>query len=172
MPTEQPSTALRAVQIGGVAKAVLLQRLAAAQVQINPAGQQLFADGRFRTAAQPERILVQQISVAGLGLAGGGQMAEILDAAAQRGLKPCPLELAAHLRLLLRDQDEGALGFAPTRYRAPPGAITVVSAPLCEDDELPKGFYLRRIEGTLWLRGYWSWAGHVRQPEEQLVFAS
>ncbi|WP_374438120.1 hypothetical protein [Inhella sp.] len=69
------------------------------------------------------------------------------------------------------DQAEGALGFAPTRHQSPPGAIRVVSAPLCEDDEVPKGFYLRRIEGVLWLRGYWSSADHVRQPDEQLVFA-
>lgn len=172
MPFEPPQPALRSVQIGGVNKAELLRRLAAAQVQLNAAGQQLFADDRFGTAAQPEQVLVRQISVAGLGLADGGRMAQILDAAARRGLGPCPLELAPHLRLLLLDQQEGALGFAPTRHRAPPGSIKVVSVPLSEDDELPKGFYLRRIEGTLWLRAYWSWAGHVLQPDEQLIFAS
>lgn len=161
----------RAVAIGGVSKAELLQRLTAAQVELNPAGQQLFADERFRTAAEPQQIWVQQLSVADLGFGGGGLKAQILAAAAQRGLQPCPLELAPHLRLQLLDQAEGALGFAPTRNTAPPGAITVVSEPLCEDDEVPKGFYLRRIEGTLWLRGYWSWAGHVLQPQDQLVFA-
>jgi hypothetical protein len=172
MPVAQSLPELRAVQIGGVDKTALLRHLAAAKVQLNPAGRQLFADDRFRTLAQPERILVQQTSVAGLGLPGGGLMAQVLDAAARRGLKPCPLELAPHLRLLLLDQEEGALGFARTRHKKPPGAITVVSEPLCEEEEVPKGFYLRRIEGTLWLRGFWSWAGHVLQPEEQLVFAS
>ncbi len=152
-------------------KAELLQRLAAVQVQINPAGQQLFADERFGTSAQPRQILVQQISVADLGLPDGGVMAEILAAAAARGLGLCPLELAPHLRLQMLDQAEGARGFAPTRHRSPPGAIRVVSEPLCADDEVPKGFYLRRIEGVLWLRGYWSSADHVRRPDEQLVFA-
>ncbi|MBH9579447.1 hypothetical protein [Inhella proteolytica] len=169
-PPPLPPPDVLTVQIGGVDKAELLQRLAAAQVKMNLAGQQLFADERFRTAAQPEQIQVQQISVADLGLPDGGVMAQILAAAAGRGLQPCPLELGPHLRLLL-DQAEGALGFAPTRNQSPPGAITVVSAPLCEDDAVPKGFYLRRIEGVLWLRGYWSSAEHVRRPDEQLVFA-
>jgi len=170
MPITQARPTLRAVQIGGLSKAELLQRLAAAQVQLNPAGQQLFADERFRTAAQARQIVVQQLSVAELGLPDGGVTADILTAAARCGLEPCPLELAPHLRLQLLDQEEGALGFAPTRHQSPPGAIRVVSEPLCEEYEVPKGFYLRRIEGVLWLRGYWCSAEHLRRPDEQLVF--
>ena len=51
-----------------------------------------------------------------------------------------------------------------------PGAVVVASPPLDERDETPKGFYLRRIHGVLWLRGYWSWAGHVWSPQDVLVF--
>ena len=51
-----------------------------------------------------------------------------------------------------------------------PERVTVASAPLCDDEEVPKGFYLRRIEGVLWLRGYQSWSGHVWSGEDTFVF--
>jgi hypothetical protein len=47
-----------------------------------------------------------------------------------------------------------------------------VSAALVEDDEFPKGFYLRRIDGVLWLRGYRSGPAHVWSPDDRLVFAA
>jgi hypothetical protein len=158
--------------MGGETKGSLLKRLTAAQVQINPAGLQLFSDDRFCTSMQPQVVIVHVVSVASLGLSLGGVMAQIVGAAEARGLSMCPLELAPHLRLQLLDQSEGAVGSPPTRNRAPPGSITVVSPPLSSDDDVPKGFYLRRIEGTLWLRGYTSWAGHVWQPEDMLAFSS
>jgi hypothetical protein len=161
----------QAVSIGGITKSALLERLAAAEIEVNSAGYELFSDERFRTALHPEVVHVRQVSVAGLGLERGGVMFEIMAAAAERGLSCCPLELAPHLRLLLLDQDEGAIGFPHTKHRAPPGSITVILQPLCDDDEVPKGFYLRRVEGKLWLRGYTSWAGHVWQPEDLLVFS-
>jgi hypothetical protein len=47
----------------------------------------------------------------------------------------------------------------------------VASRPLDESEETPKGFYLRRNDGVLWLRGYWSHAGHLWSPEDLLVFS-
>jgi len=171
MVSAQSSQISRTVCIGGVAKSTLLERLEAAQVQINPSGHQLLTDDRYFTAQHPENVQVHQVRVASLGLQHGGVMAQIMAAAAARGLSACPLELAPHLRLMSLDQEEGAVGFAHTLHRAPPGSITVVSPPLSTDDDFPKGFYLRRVEGQLWLRGYTSWAGHVWQPEDMLVFA-
>ena len=43
--------------------------------------------------------------------------------------------------------------------------------PLDDTDETPKGFYLRRIDGVPWLRGYWSWPGHLWSPEDRRLFA-
>lgn len=171
MPLAQSSLPCQTVRIGGITKSALLERLAAAEVEINSAGYELFSDERFRTALHTQVVHVCQVSVAGLGLERGGVMSEIMAAAAERGLSYCPLELAPHLRLLLLDQDEGAIGFPHTKHRAPPASITVISPPLCDDDEVPKGFYLRRVEGKLWLRGYTSWAGHVWQAEDLLVFS-
>ena len=101
----------------------------------------------------PKEALLQRLRDAGVGL----------------GL--CPLELAPRLRLLLLDQAEGAAGQPLTRNCAPHGAITVASAPLDDDEDVPRGFYLRRIEGTLWLRGYRSWDGHLWSPGDILAFS-
>ncbi|MBL8516712.1 MAG: hypothetical protein JNM76_07055 [Betaproteobacteria bacterium] len=52
----------------------------------------------------------------------------------------------------------------------PSGSLTVISPPPAEDDAVPKGFYLRKIKGVPWLRGYVSDATHVWQPDDHLVF--
>ena len=50
------------------------------------------------------------------------------------------------------------------------GAITIASAILTEDDHFPKGFYLRRIKGVLWLRGYRSRPQHIWEHDDHFVF--
>jgi hypothetical protein len=105
-----------------------------------------------------------------LGCPEGAIYSEICRRAADAGLSLCPLELAPHLRLQYLDQPEGHWGHPAVKQQAPPGALIVAAAPLVADDAIPKGFYLRRIEGVLWLRGYWSSAEHVCGPEERYVF--
>ena len=101
-------------------------------------------------------IEIATVSVAELGFGEGATYGQLIARALESGLAECPLELGPHLRLQFLDQPEGAAGLPATHGRAPPGAITVASSPLDERDETPKGFYLRRIDGVLWLRGYWS----------------
>jgi hypothetical protein len=160
----------RTVRSGGVDKAELLARLEAAGVLLNEAGRTLFADPRFTTSASAGPVDVAATSVAALGFPEGATFAPIVERAAARGLFLCPLELGPHLRLQLPDPPEGSIGHPATQHRAPPGSLTLASAPLAEDDETPKGFYLRRIEGVPWLRGYRSWPGHRWSPEDMLVF--
>jgi hypothetical protein len=69
------------------------------------------------------------------------------------------------------DQPEGVDALPLTGRRAPRGSITVASLPLDDSDETPKGFYLRCMDGVLWLRGYWSSPGHMWSPEDVLVFS-
>lgn len=161
----------RRIHIGGVTKTERLQRLVRAHVEINPIGQQLFADERFRTLSQPSILESVKTTAASLGLSRGGTFAHVIEAAATRGLSVCPLELGPHLRLRLLDQAEGASGFNQTKHQAPPGSISVESAPLSEDEETSKDFYLCRIDGTLWLRSYKSWSGHMWAPEDVFIFA-
>jgi hypothetical protein len=49
-------------------------------------------------------------------------------------------------------------------------AVTVMTEAPPDDEDLPWGFYLRRLGDSLWLRGYRSWSGHIKAPDECLVF--
>lgn len=161
----------RHVSIGGASKAELLTRLAAAQVRLNPMALALFADDRFTTTAVESVLEVAFTTVDQLGLGTGATFGQVVERAAAAGLSLCPLELGPHLRLQFTDQGEGSMGQPASQHCAPAGAVTVASAPLCDDDEAPKGLYLRRIEGAVWLRGYRSWPGHVWSPADVFVFA-
>jgi len=162
---------VRVVHAGGVTKSELLARLADAQIQLNQAAHELFADVRFTTSATAYVLETIESSVAELGLPCGGTLAQVVEQASAAGLSVCPLELGPHLRLQLTDQAEGSVGFPPSRHRAPPGSITVASAALADDERTPRGFYVRRIEGVLWLRGYRSGADHVWSPEDIFLFS-
>ena len=148
----------------------LRRRLAAAQVRMNELAEALWRDPRFTIAHEPRDVQMTFATPAALGCAEGATFEQLTAAAARHALQLAPLEAAVHLRLLLTDQPEGAIGHPATKHRAPPGAITVMSPPPEEDDQ-PWGFYLRRIEGRLWLRGYRSWAGHVFSADDVLAFA-
>ena len=157
------------VRIGGASKHELLARLRAAQVQLNSLALLLFERTEFTTAEKVSIVETIEISVAELGLQAGGTFEQVLESAKLQRLALCPLELAPHLRLQLTEQPEGSVGYPPSQKRAPPGSLTVASSAPAEDDDIPKGFYLRRIEGVLWLRGYVSWAGHVWNPEDSFI---
>ena len=157
--------------VGGVAKPELLLRLQAAGVRLNAFADALFADDRFTTLPEPSLVHAVEISVAQLGLRSGGTFAQVVEQAAARELVLCPLELGPHLRLALMNQSEGSVGRPPVRNCAPPGSMTVASAPLSADENVPKGFYLRVIDGVPWLRGYRSWSGNVWNADDVFVFA-
>ena len=160
----------RTVCIGGVPKEELLSKLQVAGVLLNEAAEVLFADPRFTTSSVSSPVETVQVSVAALGFQDGATFVGVVERAATNGLLPCPLELGPHLRLHFTDQPEGSLGQPASQHCAPPGSVTLASEPLSERDETPKGFYLRRIEGTLWLRGYRSWPGHNWSPQDVFVF--
>lgn len=145
-------------------------RLAQAQVQLNTVAEQLFADPRFTTPPQPEPFTLEAVSVGALGHAEGATFDAITCSAAARGLAPCPLVLAPWLRLMWLAQPAAPTVEAAGRHRAPAGACTVTSLPPPDEPDLPWGFYLRRIDGAAWLRGYRCWSGHVWAPEDWLVF--
>ena len=160
----------RTVQIGGLTKGELLERLAQKRVQINEAGRVLFASDKFTTSDERTLVKTVELSVRNLGFPKGATLSELYASAARLGLRLCPVEVGPHLRLQFLDQHEGFLGQPVRKHRAPPGAIVIASEILSEDVDFPKGFYLRRIEGTLWLRGYWSGQEHICDPEDRFVF--
>ncbi|MBB5203052.1 hypothetical protein HNQ51_000345 [Inhella inkyongensis] len=153
--------------VGGLTAAQLQQALQHAGVQLNAYAQTLLASPLFKPSSPARELSVQVLSVGELGLLHGARMVEVLERAAQRGLYPGPHDLAPLLRLHIRDQEP-----APTAERpghAPYGAITVISTPLTNDDDFPKGFYLRNVAGQLWLRGHCWDAQQHWQPDACLA---
>ena len=163
-------TFARTVRIGGMSKHELLAELQSNGIQLNEYARNLFAHSGFTTSPVTSRIATVEIAVANLGYVRGATIARIHARAAELGLMLCPLELGPHLRLHFLDQSEGHLGHPASKHRAPPGSITVASRQLTDDHETPKGFYLRRIDGVLWLRGYRSSPDDIWSPEDRLVF--
>jgi hypothetical protein len=160
----------RNIQIGGETKAELLARLAQNGVELNEAARVLFASDKFITSDVRTHLRTVELRVRNLGFPQGATTSDVYTSAMRLGLRLCPVELGPHLRLQFLDQPEGFLGQPVWQHRAPPGSIIIASEILSEDDEFPKGFYLRRIEGTLWLRGYWSRKQHICDPEDHFVF--
>ena len=159
----------RTIQIGGETKAELLARLARNGVELNEAARILFASDEFITSDVRTHLKTVELLVRNLNYPQGATSSDVYATAMRLGLRLCPLELGPHLRLQFLDQPEGFLGQPVRQHRAPPGSI-IIASEFSEDDEFPKGFYLRRIEGTLWLRGYWSGPEHICDPEDHFVF--
>ena len=160
-----------AVRVGGMEKRELVQVLREYNIQFNQAAEALFEDRRFTLLSQSKVVEIAPVSVAALGFAEGATYQQLTARAFESGLVECPLELGPHLRVQFLNQPEGSAGLPETHHLAPFGAITVASTPLDDCDGTPKGFYLRRMDGVLWLRGYWSWPGHIWNPEDVLVFS-
>ncbi len=160
----------RGLRVGGVSKAELLKTLEAADVELNDYARILFGIERFTTSAAASPIETVETSVAMLGYPQGASFARIIEGALAFGLSACPLELGPHFRLQYPEQAEGQIGPPSSKQCAPAGSITIVSEPP-EDYEEPQGFYLRRINGVLWLRGYRSGPEHIWSPEDRLVLA-
>lgn len=160
-----------AVSIGSLSKSELLAALREHDVQLNRAAETLFEDPRFTTRVGRHVVEIVALSVVELGFGEGATYAQLIARALESGCGECPLELGPHLRMQFRDQPDGADGKPLTHGRAPPRSITVASSPLDDSDETAKGFYLRRMDRALWLRGYWSWPGHIWSPQDVFVFS-
>lgn len=138
--------------IGGVTKAELLERLDRTGVALNDYARDLFADADFTTSATVRTLRLAVVSLSDLGLVDGGRFDEIVARAATLGLETCPIEVGPHLRLHHLDQPEGPY-------------LTVASPELRPGPETPNGFYLRRLDGQLWLRGYEAGPENVYPPD-------
>ncbi len=160
-----------AARVGGMGKSELLAALREHDIQLNQAAESLFQDPRFRTLGGRHVVEIAALSVAELGFGEGATYGQLIARALESGLVECPLEVGPHLRMQFRDQPDSADGKPPTHGRAPPGSITVASSPIDDGDDTAKGFYLRRVAGVSWLRGYRSWPGHIWSPEDVVVFS-
>lgn len=109
---------------------------------------------------------LEVLTVGELGFADGATLEQLWQRVRELGLQLCPLDLAPAWRLVYLDQPEEV---ETARHKAPRGSITVLSPPPSDADEFPKGFYLRRMDGQLWLRGYTCGLDVVWQPDAVLA---
>lgn len=129
------------ITIGGLSKEKLLQQLSEADIQFNKYAEILFDHSQFSPASETEKVELVKVTLTDLGLADTCSFEEFSDRASALGLKLCPLYLAAFLRLEYLDQPDGPY-------------LTVASFKPQGDGNFPNGFYLRKFENALWLRGY------------------
>jgi hypothetical protein len=157
------------VRIGGADRRSLRESLRTHGVLLNHAAELLFDDRRFTPLGEPRALEIMCFSVAALGFSASATYDQLVTRAAELGFGESPLELAAHLRLQFHCQLE--VPSPPSRSRAPAGSLTVASRALDDSEETPKGFYLRRQDEALWLRGYWAPASHLWDAGDVVVFS-
>lgn len=138
--------------LGSLNQEELTSALQHAGVQLNTHARTLLDQIDVQDGAG-QSLTLTEVSVADLGLSEGGSLSAVFAAAEVRGLGPCPAATAPYLRLAWSDQRPSSHAELPAG-RAPDGSVTVASLPPSADDEDPKGFYLRVLEGVSWLRGY------------------
>lgn len=161
----------RTIEVGGLTKLQLIQKLQQHSILINEYGERLLSDDKFTTSDTKYSLKTVELTVRDLGFPDGATTPQIFKRASQRGLELCPLELGPHLRLEYLDQPEGYTGNISQQHQAPSGSITIASEIVKDDDDFPKGFYLIKIDGVLWLRGYIADNLHVWNPDDHFIFS-
>ncbi|MDG5788438.1 helicase [Evansella sp. AB-P1] len=160
----------RTLEVGGLTKSQLIQIMQQQSISMNEYAKKLLSDDIFTTSDAKYSLQIVELTVEDLGFSDGATLPQIFKRANELGLELCPLELGPHLRLKYLDQPEGYLGNPSNQNQAPYGSITVASEIICKDDDFPKGFYLRKIGGVLWLRGYNADHLHVWNSSDHFIF--
>lgn len=159
------------VTVGGLSREELSARLSAEGILLNPHAETLMTGSAFDDVLAGERVTIAVRSLVDLGLIDGATLSQIYARAEAQGLRLCPQVTGPYLRLAIRDQ-AAAPDAVLSSGRAPSGSLTVATLAPWDDDELPKGFYLRVIEGQVWLRGYRCDDEHIWSPDDQFAFRS
>ncbi|MFH6962353.1 hypothetical protein ACHRVK_07090 [Flavobacterium plurextorum] len=157
------------IEYGGFSKEILLQKLKESQIMLNKFAEILFSNENFKTSQEKHSILVKEISIKELGFPNGATMPQIKEYLKKFELSECPLEAAPYLRLTLSDQKEITIS-DNQKNKAPLGSLTIYSEPISNDDDFPKGFYLKKKDGQLWLRGYICSQDFVWNPDDRFIF--
>ena len=114
---------------------------------------QYISHPRF-SAGQPGEITAAVASLEELGLEKGASLDELFRHIQGTPFSSCPPDTGFFLRLAWTDQPQSGNSILTGMHRSPDQAVTVLSEILEQDDNFPKGLYLRKVDGALWLRGY------------------
>lgn len=145
------------ISIGGISKDQLIDRLVSSGVQFNAYAKLLFDNPAFVPNPHIERVNLVKLKTSDLGIQNPYSLETAIEAASQFGLRPCPLYLAAFLRLEYMNQPERSY-------------LTVASLRLTDDEDYPTGFYIRNFENSVWLRGYRAIGECDHPTDNELVF--
>ena len=156
------------VTVGGLSRSQLTSALRERGILLNAHAETLLEHDVFDSSVA-QTLTVTERTVAELGFTDGASLSQIFEAALQQKLLMCPAETGPYLRLALVEQP-GSTDSVMSAGRAPEGSLTVASAPLSDDDEYPKGFYLRVVDGQPWLRGYRCDDEHIWSAEDRFLF--
>lgn len=155
------------LEYGGLSKNDLLIRLNSSGILLNDFAITILSNDLFKVSNQKKQISLFVTSIKEMGFSEGATIEEIKKNMKNYELSECPLEIAPYLRLYLNNQEE----IKEERVnQSPAGSLTIFSNPLLKDDDFPKGFYLRKIDGKLWLRGYRCSLDYIWNPDDKLVF--
>ena len=157
-------------KVGGLPKVDLIQKLQQSSISLNQYGERLLFDDRFTTTETAYSVEIVELSVRDLGFPNGATLPEIYKQANELGLQLCPPDLGPYLRLEYVDQVEGNSGNLSQKNEAPSGSVTIASEIISDEESFPKGFYVRKVDGVLWLRGYVADNLHVWNPDNRLIF--
>ena len=94
------------------------------------------------------------VSLEELGLELGASLDELFRHIEGTQFAPCPPDPGLFLRLAWTEQRQSRNSILSGMHSLPDQAVTVLSEILEKDDAFPKGLYLRKVDGKLWLRGY------------------
>ncbi len=161
------------MRVGGLTRPDLRSALAAAGVRLNASAETLLDDPLFASneAETAATVQIVECTVGQLGLTVGATLPEILASAREHDLLPCPPFTGPYLRLAMPDQPT-APDSVLSKGRPPTGALHVASARLRAAYDYPRGFYLRVVEGTPWLRGFRCSDDAPWSPDDRFAFAS
>lgn len=165
---DRPRVDRREVSVGGLSRRQLRKRLSSRGILVNGHAETLIEDIIFDD--QDSRpVVVTERTVAELGFPSGATLSQIFEVAQQQGLSLCPVDTAPYLRMVLNEQ-VASRDSVMSSGSAPEGGLTVATEALSKDDEYPKGFYLRVVDGQAWLRGYRCDDDHTWSPEDGFIF--
>lgn len=137
-----------------VAQGAVLDVLNANSIQVNEYARVFFSHRHFDAESLAPQITLVLCSLAELGIARDAVLTEIAAKARARGLCLCHAGTGLFLRLAYVQQPQSRNPVLSGAQRSPDGAVVAFSEFLEQDDDFPKGLYLRNVDGQLWLRGY------------------
>jgi hypothetical protein len=160
--SENSSSIVRDVSIGGISKSKLLKKLHDSNIQLNEFALKFINHPEFRLSPSKENLQTVEISVHDLGFLNGAAINEICQKAHACGFTICPHELGIHLRLQYIDLNQPV--------DPPKGHWQNIILNGLDEPEFTLGFYLRRQEDGFWLRGYRASLDYLWDPADRFIF--